>query len=111
MQVNETIHALKQKAEEFLKVQLRNSIAGRIGSILAAPAFKTMHNELRNALSDLKKLGCEGEELYEETIKNILTKLQELQSATEVDKLIRLNHLGELADWVNVLLNLCDALK
>ncbi len=72
MQVNETIHALKQKAEEVLKleeekqrVQLRNSIAGRISSILAAPAFKTMHNELRAALSDLKKLGSEGDEFYE----------------------------------------------
>ena len=57
MQVNETIRALKQKAEEFLKleeekrrVQLRNSIAGRISSILAAPAFKSMHNELRDAV-------------------------------------------------------------
>jgi hypothetical protein len=118
MQVNETIHALKQKAEEVLKlegekqrVQLRNSIAGRISSILAAPAFKSMHNELRDALSDLKKLGSEGDEFYEQTIKNISTKLQELQSATEVDKLIRLGHLGELADRVKVLRNMSDALK
>ncbi len=116
--MNATIHALKQKAEEFLKleeekhrVQHRNSIAGRISSILAAPAFKTMHNELRDAVSDLKKLGSEGKELYDQTIKTISTKLQELQSATEVDKLIRLNHLGELADRVKVLRNMSVALK
>jgi hypothetical protein len=91
--------------------QLRNSIAGRISSILEAPAFKSMHNELRDALSDLKKLGSEGDEFYEQTIKNISKKLQELQSATQVDQLIKLNHLGELADRVKVLRNMSDALK
>ena len=78
--------ATKREYNQQQRAKLRNSIAGRISSILAAPAFKTMHIELGDAVSDLKRLGSEGEELYKQTIKAISTKLQDMQSVTEVDK-------------------------
>ena len=118
-------HALKEKAGESLQLgekmhreeelhrslQDRSRIAVRISLILAAPDFKTKHFELKDAVSDLKRLSSEGEELYEQTIKTISTKLLELQSPTEVDELVRFNQLGELADRGKVLRNMSLALK
>ncbi len=112
-------HAWKRKDEESLKleeemrrVQYRSSIERRISSILLSPAFKTMHKELGDAVSELKQLSSKGEEeTYKQTIKTISTKLKELHSPTEVDNLIRLNCLGELADRAKVLRNMSLALK
>ena len=98
-------------AEQERRVMIRNSIALKITSILSSPSFTTQHNELRDALTDLRSLGTEASEQMKITEDSIVSKLEGLQSQTEVDRLFQLENFTALSDRVRVLRDMGSALK
>ena len=98
-------------AEQERRVKVRNSIALKITSILSSPSFTTQHNELRDALTELRSLGTEASEQMKMTKDSIVSKLEGLQSQTEVDRLFQLENFTALSDRVRVLRDMGSALK